>query len=55
VTATARSASGGRFRDDDADGVLLESFETTFALQILQVTADRPSPQIAFVGWGFGR
>jgi hypothetical protein len=43
------------FGDDDADGVLIEPFETAFALQILQVTADRPSPQNAFVGWGFGR
>lgn len=43
------------FRDDDADSVLVETFETAFALQILQMTHDRPSPQNAFVGWGFGR
>jgi hypothetical protein len=36
-------------------GVLIEAFETAFALQILQMTHDRPSPQNAFVGWGFGR
>jgi hypothetical protein len=41
--------------DDDADGVLVEAFKTAFALQILQMTHDRPSPQNAFVGWGFGR
>jgi hypothetical protein len=43
------------FGDDDADGVLIKSLETAFALQILQMTHDRPSPQNAFVGWGFGR
>jgi hypothetical protein len=43
------------FRDDDADRVLIESFEAAFALQILQMTHDRPSPQNAFVGWGFER
>ena len=41
--------------DDDADGVLVEAFEAAFALQILQMTHDRPSPQNDFVGWGFGR
>jgi hypothetical protein len=30
------------FRDNDADGVL---FEAPFALQVLQMTHDRPSPQ----------
>jgi hypothetical protein len=40
--------------DDDADGVLIEAFETAFALQILQMTHDRPSPQNAFVGWDSG-
>jgi hypothetical protein len=34
--------------------VLIKPFETAFALQILQVTADRPSPQNAFVGWDSG-
>jgi hypothetical protein len=43
------------FRDNQADGVLIKSLETAFALQILQMTHDRPSPQNAFVGWGFGR
>jgi hypothetical protein len=43
------------FRDNQADRVLIESFEAAFALQILQMTHDRPSPQNAFVGWGFGR
>jgi hypothetical protein len=43
------------FRDDQTNRVLIESLETAFALQILQVTHDRPSPQNAFVGWGFGR
>jgi hypothetical protein len=43
-----------RLGDDDADGVLMKSFETAFALQILQLTADRPSPQNAFVGWDSG-
>jgi hypothetical protein len=33
-----------RFRDNQAHGVLIESFETAFALQILQITHDRPSP-----------
>jgi hypothetical protein len=37
--------------DDDADRVLIESFEAALALQILQMTHDRPSPQNAFVGW----
>jgi hypothetical protein len=41
--------------DDDADGVLIEAFEAAFALQIRQMTHDRPSPQNAFIGWGFGR
>jgi hypothetical protein len=41
--------------DDDDDRVLVEAFEAAFALQILQMTHDRPSPQNAFVGWGFGR
>jgi hypothetical protein len=41
--------------DYDADGVLIEAFETPFALQILHMTHDRPSPQNAFIGWGFGR
>ena len=30
-----------RLRDDDAYSVLIESFEAAFALQALQVTADR--------------
>jgi hypothetical protein len=38
------------FRDNQANRVLIKSLETAFALQILQVTADRPSPQNAFVG-----
>jgi hypothetical protein len=42
-------------RDDDTDGVLVEAFEAAFPLQILPVTADRPSPQNAFVGWASGR
>jgi len=41
-------------RDNNTDRVLIESFEAAFALQILQVTADRPSPQNAFVGWDSG-
>jgi hypothetical protein len=43
------------FRDNQANRVLIKSLETAFALQILQMTDDRPSPQNAFVGWGFGR
>jgi hypothetical protein len=43
------------FRDNQAHCVLIKSLETAFALQILQMTHDRPSPQNAFVGWGFGR
>jgi hypothetical protein len=43
------------FRDNQANRVLIKSLETAFALQILQMTHDRPSPQNAFVGWGFGR
>jgi hypothetical protein len=39
---------------NQADGVLIKAFESAFALQILQMTHDRPSPQNAFVGWGFG-
>jgi hypothetical protein len=46
---------GSVFGDDETHRVLIESFEAAFALQILQVTHDRPSPQNAFVGWGFGR
>jgi hypothetical protein len=42
------------FRANQADRVLIESFEAAFALQILQMTHDRPSPQNAFVGWGSG-
>jgi hypothetical protein len=42
-------------RDNQTNRVLIESLEAAFALQILQVTHDRPSPQNAFVGWGFGR
>jgi hypothetical protein len=40
--------------DDDAHRVLIESLEPAFALQILEVAADRAvaSPQNAFVGWG---
>jgi hypothetical protein len=38
------------FRNDNTHGVLIKSFETAFALQILQMTNDRPSPQNA-VGW----
>jgi hypothetical protein len=38
------------FRDNQADRVLIESFEAAFALQILQMTHDRPSPLNAFVG-----
>jgi hypothetical protein len=34
--------------------VLIEALEATFALQILQMIADRPSPQNAFVGWDSG-
>jgi hypothetical protein len=41
--------------DDDANRVLIESSEAAFALQILQMTHDRPSQQNAFVGGGFGR
>jgi hypothetical protein len=33
--------SGISLRDDDADGVLIEAFETAFALEIFQVAADR--------------
>jgi hypothetical protein len=40
---------------NQADRVLIESFEAAFALQILQMTHDRLSPQNVFVGWGFGR
>ncbi len=40
---------------EQSDRVLIESFAAAFALQILQMTHDRPSPQNAFVGWGFGR
>jgi hypothetical protein len=40
--------------DDDADRLLIETFEATLALQILQMTHDRPSPQNAFVGWDSG-
>jgi hypothetical protein len=43
------------FRDNQANRVLVKSLETAFALQILQMTHDRPSPQNAFVGSGFGR
>jgi hypothetical protein len=43
------------FRDNQANRVLIKSLETAFALQILQMTHDRPSPQNAFVEWGFGR
>jgi hypothetical protein len=43
------------FRDNQADRVLIESFEAAFALQILQMPHDRPSPQNAFIGWGFER
>jgi hypothetical protein len=43
------------FRDNQANRVLIKSLETAFALQILQMTHDRPSPQNGFVGWGFGR
>ncbi len=28
--------------DDDADGLLVETFEAAFALQVFQVTSDRP-------------
>ena len=35
------------FRDNQADGVLIESLEPAFALQILQMTRDR-------VGWDSG-
>jgi hypothetical protein len=38
-----------------AERVLIESFEAAFALQILEMTHDRPSPQNAFIGWGFER
>ena len=47
--------------DNQADRVLIESFEAAFALQILQMTHDRPSPQNAFVDgdsgvkWGSDR
>lgn len=44
-----------RLRGDQTDGVLVESFEPAPALQIFQMTHDRPSPQNGFVGWGFGR
>jgi hypothetical protein len=30
-------------RDDQTDGVLIEAFESAFALEILQMTHDRPS------------
>jgi hypothetical protein len=43
------------FGDDDADGVLVESFEAAFALQILQMTHDRPSPTKCFCRMAFGR
>jgi hypothetical protein len=43
------------FRDNPASRVLIKSLETAFALQILQMTHDRPSPQNAFVGWGTER
>ena len=51
----ARRDARIRFGNDDANRVLIKSLETAFALQILQRTHDRPSPQNAFVGWGFGR
>jgi len=38
------------FHGNQANRVLIESFEAAFALQILQTTHDRPSPQNAFVG-----
>jgi hypothetical protein len=41
--------------DDDADRLLIETLEATLALQILQMTHDRPSPQNAFIGWEFER
>jgi hypothetical protein len=67
--ARPRLASGDRSPRGDADRVLIKSREPAFALQVLQVAAnravahkfqesmthDRPSPQNAFVGWGFGR
>jgi hypothetical protein len=43
-----------RFRDDDADGVLIKSLEAAFALKVFEVAADRPSPQNTFVGWDSG-
>jgi hypothetical protein len=43
------------FGDDNADRVLIEPFEAPFALQVLEMTADRPSPQDAFIEWGFWR
>jgi hypothetical protein len=35
------------FRDNQANRVLIKSLGTAFALQILQMTHDRPSPQNA--------
>src|SRR5438067_10908035 len=49
-----RELSAGRlfprigFRDDDADGVLIEAFEAAFPLEVLQVAADR-APAREFV------
>jgi hypothetical protein len=34
-------------RDNDADGVLVKAFEAAFALQVFEMTHDRPSPQNA--------
>src|SRR5436853_6298893 len=44
-----------RLGDDQTDRMLIEFLEPAFALQVLQMTHDRPSPQTAFAGWIRGR
>ena len=41
-----------RLRDDQTDGVLIEALESTFALEILKVTHDRPPPTKCFCRMG---
>src|SRR4051812_37350103 len=40
--------------NDQTNRMLIESFEAAFALQILQMTHDRPSPTKCFCTMGFG-